>query len=134
MNFYLATTFDNRVLPEVATLRDFLQHHQHQLTASWTKVVARPKDDDPCLRDFWLAWGKIDLQELEHADFVLVWVKNLQKSRGGMFWEAGYAAGRQKRVIYIVEDLITNPFVTMAPLQFSSWEEFYTHFEEVCRG
>ncbi len=97
MNIYVASRYKNRHEPRLKDLVKVLKSAGHKIVSSW---LEDPETDTlSCAILSSHALG--DKYDLDDADVVLVWHYDVKGATGGMFWEMGYAAGRNKSVMIL---------------------------------
>lgn len=95
MRAYIAGAWSRRT--ELSALIPEFERMGFQIRSSWlTNEPDASYDDD---QDRWKDFAKRDMQEMEWSNVVFVFTGTL--SRGGHYFEMGYAAGRHLHVVLI---------------------------------
>ena len=99
MKIYLAARLS--LWPQMNQAAAFLERHGHAVTSRWQRrhalepPVPRTEGSNPLLARF----AAEDLEDVDHADAVVLFTESGKHFAGGRHVEAGYALGRGKRLI-----------------------------------
>ena len=97
MYIYIASRYQNRHEKKFKELVRLLKGAGHKIVSRW---IDNPEDDGnhmPC--SYLSASAVMDKEDVWDCDVLLVWHYNAEGATGGMFWEMGFATGRNKAII-----------------------------------
>jgi len=131
MKIYLASRFGNRFM--LREVRDRLNRLGHANTSRWIDNDKRPNTKEE-LREFWVAWSKYDIEDVDRADAIVVYTEGCDTPgdlpRDGMRFEMGYAYAKGKPVIVVGPKL----FVFDELEDIIVYDEWIECYAAICAG